>query len=766
MKQKSTIILLLLVYLSGGQSFSQKIAKPLAEGTSKVNVNKLLENSARTDLIGREMWNQMAVEWNKGDYGKPDTRTPEYGISQIANSFWAKPQMGMTGDWAFGVETTISNVVKVQISTTKQGQKIVPQFVPTRNEWTPAMITTYYRALPDTLKGSYPYAGDLNVKEKKCITENNVLVLEYTFTHDNRTDGDYEISLIFPKFKQMETSTTFSFSTNSRPRSLRQVLPITGFAAVENSENSGQKCRLNLKPFETKTVRFTVAFDANSVEVAMKNAKESCTNVTVFADNIKNFNQWFSDNVPQLSIENYDMLKLYYYRWFVLYRNYHNPGKYIKNHPFPCPVFYESPFGGWYGSTVGLSIPVHNQEAMWAKKPELAQNNIYNWAINKKMFRDYIQYTPKTIWDLYLHFPDKHFLDSIYKSTSSYSKEVIDDKDLSRLPTQTGSWATGAEYQPSFYEFTKDTKWDWQQDEEGKSLGKVRTTIIRLDKAVFAIANNYASSNIAKVLGNIADADYFNQSATMMLQTLKNRHWDNGTGLFYSANPADYALALESPCYDSFMPFMWQMVKEKGYQKSFDKFFDPAWFWSDFPISTVSKTSPMYWSGNCITGPAFSSIEKPHDYDCSWNGPTWFFSNGLMCEALGSVALNSTSNEMQEKWMDFFGRWSDMHYAYGDKTVPCATEHNRPTDGARFSRRFDYFHSSWIDPFMKYYLGIQIDNNGDFKFNPFTKEDFEVNDISIMGKKYSFSQTIEGNSLVQIVYNSENKIISKKLIKP
>ena len=764
MKKLISVFLLIVFAIASFSQSSNDLKNN--RGINRLNINKLLENSARTDLIGREMWNHMAVAWNKGDYEKPDTRTPEYGISQIANSFWAKPQMGMTGDWAYGVETTLSDVVKVQVISTKQGQKLVQKFVPTRNEWTPAMITTYYRALPDTLKGSYPYAGDLNVKEKKCVTEDNVLVLEYTFTHDNRTSGEYEIALVLPKFKMLETPSTYSFSTKSRPRSLRQVLPMDGFVAVDNSEKTGEKYKFSLKPFETKTIRFTVAFDSNSLENATRNAQTTCTNKMVFEDNINCFNKWFTDNVPQLTIENHDMLRLYYYRWFVLYRNYHNPGKYIKNHPFSCPVFYESPFGGWYGSTVGLSIPVHNQEAKWAKSPELAQNNILNWAKNRKIFRDYIQYTPKTIWDLYLHYPDKVFLDSVYKSTSSYSKEAIDDKDLTRLPTQTGSWATGAEYQPSFYEFTKDTKWDWQQDEEGKSLGKTRTTIIRLDKVVFAIANSFASSNIAKVLGKKTDQVYFDESASLMLKTMKEKHWDAKTGMFYDANPTDFALATESPCYSSFMPFMWQLVKEKSYQRSFEKFFDPAWFWSDFPISTVSKTCPMYWSGNCIAGPAFSSVEKPHDYDCSWNGPVWFFSNGLMCEALGSVALNSTSNEMQEKWMDFFGRWSDMHYAYGDKSVPCATEHNRTTDGARFSRRFDYFHSSWIDPFMRYYLGIQIDDNGKFNFNPFTKEVFKVNDISIMGKKYSFSQAIEGNSLVQIVYNSENKIISKKLIKP
>jgi hypothetical protein len=173
----------------------------------------------------------------------------------------------------------------------------------------------------------------------------------------------------------------------------------------------------------------------------------------------------------------------------------------------------------------------------------------------------------------------------------------------------------------------------------------------------------------------------------------------------------------------------------------------------------------MYWSGNCITGPAQSTVEKPHDYDCCWNGPTWHFTNGFMCEALGSAALTVGSEDMKLKWLDFFNKWADLHYAYGDKSVPCVIEHNRPTDGARFRSYVDYFHSSWIDPFMKFYLGIQIDDTGKFSFNPFTTEEFEIRDISIMGKQYSFSQQLIENKLIQSVFDSKNKVVTR-VVKP
>ena len=759
MKSPKILVLFLGLVFCVANTASINKSKP-------VDVNKLLGNSARTDLIGREMWNWATLPIKAGDAQIPDMRNRDYGISQLPNAMWAFPTMGLNGRWCYGVQTKLSDVVQVRVTQQKGQNILVLNFVPTRNEWTPAYLSTYFRALPDTMAGSYPHSGDLTIKEKKCITDNNVLILEYALTHDNRTGGEYTIEILMPAFKAIENKSYYTFSTITDARSMGKTLPVEGFAAVQNSENTQHKYSVNLKPFESRTIRFAIAFDTYSVENAKKNASEYSKNETVFSEHTTKFNQWFADNVPPLQIDDYDMLKLYYYRWFVMYRNYHNPSKYIKNHPFKTPVFYESPFGSWFGSTVGLSVPLHVADAKWAKSPEMAENDLLNWKNQGELFDNYIQYTPKSIWELYLHYPDANFLDSMYSYVRLVSDRQNNKTDHSVLPIQEGSWPTGAEYQPAFYEFTKE-KWDWRQDHEGKKLfGTNTTSLIRLDKATFTIANNYACSNIARILKNKTDETYFKTVSESMIQTLKTRHWDAETGLFYSANPDNYKLALHSPCYDSFMPFMWGLIKDKTYFRSFDKFFDPAWFWSDFPLATVSKTCPMYWSGNCIAGPGYSSIENPHDYDCCWNGPTWHFSNGFMCEALGSVALASDSKEFRTKWLEFFTRWNDLHYAYGDKNVPCVIEHNRPTDGARFRSYVDYYHSSWIDPFMKFYLGIQIDDTGNFKFNPFTKAEFEIRDISIMGKTYSFSQHIDNNLLIQKIYNSKNKLIkiqTKKL---
>ena len=145
----------------------------------------------------------------------------------------------------------------------------------------------------------------------------------------------------------------------------------------------------------------------------------------------------------------------------------------------------------------------------------------------------------------------------------------------------------------------------------------------------------------------------------------------------------------------------------------------------------------MYWFDNCIAGPCQSSLKEPKTYGCSWNGPTWPFANTLVLEALGSAAKRNT--KLQELFLDYFGRYTELHFLYGDRSVPVIVEHYRPTDGAPFSVFNEYFHSEWLTLFMEYYAGISV-KNGEVTFAPITDDEFILEDVKIAGKSYNFKQ--------------------------
>jgi len=145
----------------------------------------------------------------------------------------------------------------------------------------------------------------------------------------------------------------------------------------------------------------------------------------------------------------------------------------------------------------------------------------------------------------------------------------------------------------------------------------------------------------------------------------------------------------------------------------------------------------MYWFDNCIAGPTKSSIINSHPYGCSWNGPVWPYAVSCALEALGNASIKDT--ELTTLWLEIFGKYTELHFMEGDRSTPMITENYRPTDGYSFSQTCDYFHSTWIDLFMKYWAGIQVNEDG-VTFSPFTKEEFTISNVIIAGKKYEFTQ--------------------------
>jgi hypothetical protein len=120
----------------------------------------------------------------------------------------------------------------------------------------------------------------------------------------------------------------------------------------------------------------------------------------------------------------------------------------------------------------------------------------------------------------------------------------------------------------------------------------------------------------------------------------------------------------------------------------------------------------------------------------------WNYNNSAMCEALGSVATSPGGERFRDGWVEFHRRWSDSHFVYGDRSVPCAMEHLRPTDGSNFRRQVvDYFHSAWLDSTFSYWAGIRVTDKRDkVIFDPLTKEDFTLGNVPAGGRELTFSQ--------------------------
>lgn len=690
-----------------------------------MNINRLLENSKRTSLIGKNIY------------------TYE---SYVDNKHWQFPSPGFVsslkryyGVFGICIGHQIDDLTEaVYPEFFENGRKL--KFEHVRHRWTPAWQETYYRCMPDPTY--YRKSGCISFCEKKCITQDDVFCSHIILQSDKRVATDVKIKLVSPIAGKFSFDIKVGAVTGGKPINTK------GYIAVKNTISSNNEFTVSIPANGKVSIAYSLAFSKHSMKTAENAAMDVLKNNDVFAENENHFNRFMSDFAPKLTTENIDILKIYYYRWFLVYRSLHKPAEVINNHPIDRWCIYESPYGGWYGCPVGLPVPCHIEETKWMINPEFVYSDTLNWIDGICNYREYIQYTPMSIWHLHLNHPNKELLKKGYDACYKFAINKFNTQNdgLEFFKPTVGSWVTGAEYQPAFYQHS-DVKWDWTNDVEGFNTGFSTeiSQLYRLDDIAYSIGNLIGCSKIAKELGKDEDYKTLSKLSNKAVELLIKYFWNEEQKCFVSIDVRTKKQCDEAKCYDSFMPYLWGIINE-NYYEAFRHLADDEELSCTFGITSVDKKCPMYWFDNCIAGPAKSSIIHPHPYECSWNGPVWPYAVSSVLEALGFASTKN--DDLGKLWLENFDKYTELHFMEGDRSAPLITEHYRPSDGYSFSQTSDYFHSTWIDLFMKYWAGIRIDEKG-VSFSPLTDEEFTLSNVMIDGKKYEFTQRNTGGKCEQ-----------------
>lgn len=683
-----------------------------------LNVNKYLQNSHQLDLMGKNISTYYYDCNNKGNESL---------------NYWGEVNFAMQGRFIIGFETEVSDFINLDIKIDEKSLK----FSPMRHVYTPAYQDTIYCS-ESGLEGYEP-CGVVSVREEKCILkDSDNYISRLTFINEGKKEKKIKLNLISKIDKDgiLNTKTT--------PGALSKKYDITLYCVPFINDLERSEIEFTLKSEQSLSIIYGVCFSINSKNDAknsfnelkekyVNNCKNPYEKPQFILDNEKTFNEWFDKNVPTLETLNEDLKKVYYYRWFLIYKNTRIPKDIIKEVPFEGEVIYESPAGGWFGCPVGLSVPLHIDEAKWLKSSSLAYSDALNFAHHNGNYHGYIQYTPMAIWSLYQKNPSIEFLKENYEYISLYTKNKISKSDESGAPSTFGSWVTGAEYQPAFYEHA-EPKWDWIQDNEGIELGYQATKIYRLDEISFLMQNCYGAAMLGKEINKNDDYEYFYNKYLFYKDYLIKNHYDKETDLFYDRDEKTGKLCKESLGYDSFAMFNYDIFDfDGGIDNLVKTLTSDNKLLTNFGTATISKDNPMYWFGNCLVGPTNASVENPHHYGCCWNGPVWPYATSIVLNGLGSICKKK--DKYVSVWLDIFNRYTELHFIYGDRSTPTIKEHYRGSNGIPFSTYHDYFHSVWLDLFFKHYVGISVNENG-IEINSFADEDFKVDGIVIKGEKY------------------------------
>lgn len=678
----------------------------------KLNINRLLESAKRSDVRGYNIYTCGIKRLNR-----PSREAPILAK-------WDEASLGLAGKVAVGHEIDKNDLIIPMISVNNSAL----EFCVLRNRWTPAYMDTVYRCKPF---GEYKKSGLIAIREKKCFTQNDTFISHLTISNDGREPITVHVTLSLPFDRISEGG--YSVEAKIIPRSLRKDMTLVGFAVAKTDQ--GESAELTVPPHSQIQLRYGFAFSHTSVAAADLQLSEALNLSDPFSDSETRFNEWMDLHAPKLKIENIDLLKIYYYRFFVIKSAIHTPSEILPESDFYDQCVYESPFGSWFGAPVGLPIPLQIEEMKWMKDHTALRSHIANWCREVGSTQGYIQFTPMAIWNLYLQTKDSSIIFECYEAVKAYTlkKRTLNEH---RLPITVGSWVTGAEYQPSFYQNT-EPKWDWRYDREGAQEGFPHARLYRVDECVMYAANLTACKNMASVLGRSEDVAEFSSRSADTIEQIRKICWNDEKKFFFDRDADSGQPCDEAYCYDGFMPRMFSLLGEE-YDPIFEKLCAGERFDGSFSLTSVGKDCPMYWFDNCIAGPTASSISEPHAYGCSWNGPIWPFAVSLILEALGNASYSN--KELYPIFERIFMEYTDLHFDFGDRSTPCICEHYRPTDGLSFSPYTEYFHSEWINLFFSYYLGIQITESG-ISFAPITEEEFCVDGVVINGKNYCFSQS-------------------------
>ena len=691
------------------------------------NINRLLESSQRSDVRGYNIYSS-----GIRDFKRPSSEQP------IIKK-WDIPSLGLTGKIAIGHEINITDLIAPVISA--DGAEL--DFCVTRNRWTPAFMDTYYRCKP---VGEYKVSGLIAVRERKCFTKDDAFISHMTISNDGRQSVRIKVTLSLPLNKISDG--IYSIEEKIIPRSIRKALTLVGFVAAKT--DTGDCCELIIPPQGRVQIRYGFAFSALNADDAERSLCEALKHPDPFFDSEVRFNDWMEAHAPRLQIENLDLLKIYYYRFFVIKTAIHTPSSLIPDSDYIGQIVYESPFGNWFGAAVGLPIPLQIEEMKWMRNAGAVRSHIANWCRGFGAMRGYIQFTPMAIWKLYMQTGDKELVSECYEAVKQYTLLKC-SSNYRELPVTTGSWVTGAEYQPSFYQHT-EPKWDWRCDNEGKNQGFSLTRLYRVDECVMHAANLCACQRMAELLEMKDDCGVFSSRAASAIESIKEICWNEEKSFFFDASADSRAQCDEAYCYDGFLPMMFSLFGAE-YHSVFRHLLEDEHFDSGFSLTSVNKDCPMYWFDNCIAGPVASSPEEPHPYGCSWNGPVWPFAVSLVLDALGNASY--TDESLRDSFKRLFTEYTELHFDFGDHSTPCICEHYRPTDGISFSPFTEYFHSEWINLFLSYYLGIRISESG-ISFEPITSEEFSLEGVMIRGKAYRFTQEIKNGRLCREIQAIED----------
>ncbi|HKG93585.1 MAG TPA: hypothetical protein VKA84_16875 [Gemmatimonadaceae bacterium] len=398
--------------------------------------------------------------------------------------------------------------------------------------------------------------------------------------------------------------------------------------------------------------------------------------------------------------------RYYWYRWYGLTLQAVEPGLGNYAHPSVCegPDFFHQP--------IAYSAPCHARELRWLDDPSLARGVLRTFFAHQKpdgSFHGRIYANHLAGTDFY-HAdwggavlalddiaPDDTFAGEAYRALSRYAEWLLGTRDADRtgMVDVVDQYETGQEYMSRYQAVDPSAdRYGWEN----------RIRLKGVDVTVYAYSLLRCLERLApRAAGSPGAAARWRALAERASDALRTRMWDAEEGMFSDVDPRTGRRTgvKAAVC---FYPYMTDVVSAEHLDGLEQNLFDPARFWTPFPVPSSSADDPLFsahgeWKG------------KRHA--CPWNGRVWPMTNSHLVEALAAVARRPGPH-LREAAAGLLRRFVHMMFDQGDVRRPTSFEHYNPLTGHGSAYRgVDDYQHSWVnDLILQYVVGVRPRGGG------------------------------------------------------
>lgn len=169
--------------------------------------------------------------------------------------------------------------------------------------------------------------------------------------------------------------------------------------------------------------------------------------------------------------------------------------------------------------------------------------------------------------------------------------------------------------------------------------------VIAPDLNTYLVLQQENLAKVAYLIGEHEAATYYRQETETLVALMLKHLWD---GQCFRAYTNGQPVPVYTPF--SMLPLLTGKFSDEVNEKLIEQLFDPAHFWTEYPIPTVA-----------ISDPAF-------DPNQMWRGPVWININYFFVEALKQCGRHDLAAQLRRKTLDLMMSHSDIYEYYNPLT--------------------------------------------------------------------------------------------------